>query len=167
MRNGKAGAVVGSSVYIDDRLVAENVTFTPPTVGFASSEVQALGTVSLPVYPLPEALEASVDFVGTDRGFMEALKPQMMELQFRWAAEFQGTDGSKRLAGHKLFLRGCPSSIPGPGVAMGEAGTNQVTFQCVYAALFIDGEEAYSIDKITGPVRIGGVDVTAELQSLL
>lgn len=165
MRLAKNGAILGVGIYVDDVLVAENVTFTPPAVAFAASEVNGFGTMSVPAYALPEALECAVGFVGLDSGFVAAVKGKTLEA--RWAATTIQSDGSQRAVGCKAFCDVFPKSLPSIAVSVGEAGDNEVTFDVLRYQLFADGEEVCLVDKKAGVTRLGGEDKTSSLASLL
>lgn len=167
MKKTVSGNILGVSVYADGDLLAENVNVTLPSVDFEETTVQALGELSLPAPQRPGAMELTVNFIGTDFGFIQSISPQKKQYEIRWAQEEIDIDGNKNIKGHKAFCDCFAKSIPSPAISLGEAGENGVSFDVVRYELFIDNEQALLIDKTAGKVKINGVDYTENLESLL
>lgn len=165
MRRAKNGAILGVGLYVDNELVAENVSFTPPAVSFASSEVNGYGAMTLPAYTLPEAMECSIDFAGLDDGLVASLVGRQIEC--RWASTSISPDGSQRNVGYKAFCKVFPKTVPSIAISVGEAGSNSVSFDCTRYELFVDGVSSVCIDKEAGVTRLGNVTLSEDLASLL
>lgn len=156
---------VGARVYVDGDLVAENASFSGPSIAFAEAEVQAMGAVSLPIYALPEAMEASITFAGLDSNVVKSLSGK--EVEVRWASQQVNPDGRQATVGTKVFFSGVVKSLPQVSVEVGTAGSNEVTWDVLAYSVYHDGEEALKIDKLSGTFRIAGEDKVADLNSLL
>lgn len=156
---------VGARVYVDSELVAENVSFSGPSIAFAEAEVQAMGTVSLPIYALPEAMEASVTFAGLDSNVIRALSGK--EVEVRWASQQVNPDGTQQTVGTKVFFSGVVKSLPQISVEVGTSGTSEVTWDVLAYSVYHDGVEKLKIDKLSGTLRIDGEDKVSDLNSLL
>ena len=160
------GPVVADTVYSENTLVARDVAVTLPEVNPVTADVQAMGTLSLPIWQIIENMETAVTKIGVDRGFRSLIKPNMKPLEFRWAQTVTDANGNTRNVGCKAFINGIPNKIPGIGLEVGAASEGEVTFTTTRYNLFVDGEEMFLIDRLAGIVRIGGVDY-ANVNSLL
>lgn len=169
MRLDKLTGLLGVSVYLDNELIAEDVSCSLPAVSFAEVDVQAgAGPVTVPLTALPQNLEASVTFHGESEGFAKALSSAGKQLEIRWAVSQLAADQTMRAVGFKAFLTGIPRTFPGVSLAPGEASSeNEVTWTVTRYQLVRDGETVILIDKLAGKVEVGGVDQAAELSKLL
>lgn len=162
-----SGPVVADTVYVDNVLVARDVSITLPEITPVSVDVQATGTLSLPVWQLLENLEQSITKIGLDKGLRALIKPEPLSLESRFVQTVTDANGNTRNVGCKAFTRGIPNKIPGIGIAMGESSENECTQTLTRYQLFVDGEEMFLVDKLAGIVRIAGKDYAQELNNLL
>ena len=168
MRLAKNTGILGASVYIDDQLVAENVAVQLPEISFAEAEVQAgAGPITVPIYPLPQALEASVTFRGQSEGLSAALASAGKTVEIRWAGSRLQPDQESAVVGFKAFLVGIPRTLPGESIDIGSVSDNQVTWAVTRYQLVEDGESVILIDKLAGKVEILGQDHASALANLL
>lgn len=161
------GPVVGDTVYDENTLVARDVAITLPEVVPQTADVSAMGTMSLPIWQLLENMEASVTKIGQDLGLGRLLKANIKSLEVRWAQTVTDANGFTKNVGCKAFLRGTPTKIPGIGVEVASPSENEVTIMVTRYALYVDGEELFLIDRLTGIVRIMGKDYAQDLSSML
>lgn len=169
MRLERITGLLGTTVYLDGELIAENVSVSLPAVSFAEVDVQAgAGPITVPLQALPQNLEASVTFHGETAGFAKALNSAGKQLEIRWAVSQLQPDQSSDIVGYKAFLQGIPRTVPALSLSPGEAASeNEVTWTITRYQLVKDGENVLSIDKLAGKVEIDGTDQAAELQNLL
>lgn len=161
------GAVVADTVYVDNTLVAKDVSIVLPEVAPQSIDLTALGTMSLPNWLMLDNMETTVTKIGVDLGFRSMVKPESMDVEFRWVHTLTGADGNTTNQGCKAFIHGVPTKIPSISVAPGEAGENECAFMTTRYQLYVGGEEMFLIDRLAGIVRIGGTDYAAGLSNLL
>ena len=62
------GPVVADTVYSDNVLVAKDTSFTLPGIEFLTADVQAMGTMTVPLIGLLENMELSDTKIGVDNG---------------------------------------------------------------------------------------------------
>lgn len=168
MRLDKNTGILGASVYIDDQLVAENVAVQLPAITFSEAEVQAgAGPISIPLYPLPAALEATVTFKGQSEGLTAAIASAGKQVEIRWAGSRLQPDQSSAVVGFKAFLMGVPRSLPGESIEVGSVADNEVTWAVTRYQLVADGETVILIDKLAGKVELYGQDHSSALANLL
>lgn len=163
----KQASVNGAVVYVDGELVGEGISFTNPTVNFGSIEIEACGSMSVPDYTRIDAMEVSITHVGLDKGFRKSITPERHLLDFRWSSNVVGLDGKTQQVGHKLICYALPKTIPSIAVSIGEAGENEVTFDCLSCKLIDNGTEVYNIDKMAGKIVVNGVDCVSATDNLL
>lgn len=161
------GAVVADTVYCDGQLSAKDVSFTLPGLSFLSADVQALGTMSVPLLGLIENMQATVNKVGLDMGFSKMNKLEKHTLEFRWVQSVVNSDGSVTQEGCKAFIRTMPASTPDLGVEIGSASEMESTYNVTRQQIFCNGEEVMCVDRLAPTLRIHGVDYYKQISSLL
>ena len=112
-----SGPVLADTVYINNVLVARDVSLTLPEVSPMTADVQAMGTWTMPVWQLLENLEASITKVGLDKGLISMIKAEPMSIECRIAQSITDANGVTKTIGCKAFMRGIPNKIPGISVA--------------------------------------------------
>lgn len=160
------GPVIGTTVYSNNKLVARDTAITLPEVTPVTADLQAMGTLSLPIWQLLEHMETAITKIGADMGLRDIIKPDMKPLEFRWVQTITDANGVTKNVGCKAFIKGIPNKIPGIGVTVGEASENECTIATTRYNLFVDGQEMFLIDRLAGVVRIAGKNY-ANLDSLL
>ena len=160
------GPVIGTTVYSNNKLVARDTAITLPEVTPLTADLQAMGTFSLPIWQLLEHMEATITKIGVDMGLRELIKPDMNPLEFRWVQTVTDANGVTKNVGCKAFIKGIPNKIPGIGVTVGEASENECTIATTRYNLFVDGQEVFLIDRLSGIVRVSGRNF-ANLDNLL
>lgn len=161
------GPIVGATAYVSNTLVARDVAATLPEVTPLTADVQATGTLTLPIWQLLENLELAITKIGQDSGLRSMITPEAMAIELRFVQDVTGSDGNTKQVGCKAFIRGIPSKIPGIGIEIGSASENECTYNCTRYQLYVDGEEMFLIDRLAGIVRINGKDYAADVNSLL
>lgn len=152
------GAVVGATSYVNNQLVAKDVTFTLPEVTPLTVDLQATGTLSMPIWQLIENMETAITKIGIDMGLAALITPEPIDIEHRWVHTRTDANGKTTNIGCKAFLHCIPNKIPGIGVAVGEAGENECTATVTRYRLYTNGHELLCIDKLAGTVRINGKD---------
>lgn len=160
------GPVVGDTVYCDNKLVARDVAVTLPEITPMTADVQAMGTLSLPIWQLLEHMEAAITKIGVDEGLRALIKPDMKPIEIRWVQTVTDANGNTRNVGCKAFLKGVPNKIPGVGLEVGSASEGEVTIALTRFALFVDGAEMWEINRLAGIIRIDGKNY-ADIGSML
>ena len=68
MWNDIKGPVIADTVYESGQLVAKDVAFTLPSLEFLTTDVQAMGNMTVPLVGLLENMELSITKIGIDKG---------------------------------------------------------------------------------------------------
>lgn len=163
----KKGTIVGVTAYADGVLVAEDVTLSLPEITPKTQTFNAMGEIELPL-PLVEAMEATVNKVGIDKGFLKLIVPEKRKFEFRWAQTKVKTDGTQEIEGCKAFITGIPKTIfPGGDIAPGENYEGAIAIAVTRFQLYVDGEEYILVDKLKGQFAINGKDFAKGIKNLL
>lgn len=162
----KTGPVIGATIRIDNALVADEVTVTLPEIAAMTADIQAMGTMSLPIWPLIENMEMTVNKVGVDLGFRKAISPGVVTLEVRFAQSQVDANGNVKYVNCKAFCKGSTLTVPGIGIEVGSASENEVTYAVTRYQLFVDGAETILADRLAGKLKIGGKDLTSGLAEL-
>lgn len=160
------GAVTGTTVYVNNKLVARDVTVTHPEINPMTADVQATGTLTMPIWELLENLQMTFNKIGVDMGLRSALRPGVTSIENRFTQTQTDANGKNKTVLCKAFCKGMTASIPGLSVEVGSASENEIPYTLTRYQLFIDGVEAILIDKLAGIVRIDGVNYTDGLAGL-
>lgn len=154
------GPVVANTVYSEDVLVARDVAVTLPEIVPMTADLNAMGTFTMPIWQLIDAMELAVTKIGLDLGLRSMITPDMKPLEVRWIQTVTDASGTTKNVGCKAFLRGIPTKLPGVSLEVGSASEHEVTISLLRYNLFVDGEEMFLIDRLAGKVRIAGKDYT-------
>lgn len=161
------GPIVADTVYSENDLVARDVEFTLPEVAPVMADVEAMGTMSFPIWSRLDNMELSVTKIGLDNGLRALMKPMLKPLEFRFVQQIIDENGNSKEVGCKAFVKCMPTVIPGIGVVPGEASSNDTTHVVTRYQLFVGGKELFLIDRLACICKIDGVDYAKGTQSLL
>lgn len=155
----KRGPVEAITTYCDNTLVANDCTITLPEITFATADVTAMGTASLPLVGIIEDMETSITKVGIDKNMMKLCAPGVHNLEHRWVQDVIQADGAVKQEGCKAFLRVMPKTLfPGATLELGSASENDLTFAVIRYRLIINGEEVLLVDRFSHKLKINGRD---------
>lgn len=158
---------VADTVYSDNQLVAKDVSFTLPAIAMVTTDVQAMGTMSVPVVGLLEDMELAITKVGLDMGLRQMSKLEKQNVEFRWVQNVVKSDGSAMPEGCKAFVRCIPKALPGIGVEIGSASENELTYGVSRVQIFVGGVEYLLVDRLSQILRVNGTDYFKNINSLL
>lgn len=161
------GAVVADTVYADNALVGRDVSFTLPGMQFLTADVQAMGTMSVPLIGLLEHMELTITKIGTDKGLGKMNKLEKQNFEFRFVNNVVKPDGSMANVGCKAFIRTMPASFPETGVEVGAVTEHENTYGVTRMQIYADGEEIMCVDRLNQILRVNGKDYMKEINSLL
>ena len=161
------GPVLADTVYDAGKLVAKDVTITLQAINLLTADFKAMGTLTLPIIGQIEAMEATVNKVGTDMGLRSMASLDSRTLEFRWVQDVKKADGSTKTVGCKAFLRVVTKTIPGLSVDPGSQSENELGYAVSRYQLFVDGTEYWLIDQLNQILRVGGKDYYKQIRSLL
>ncbi len=161
------GPVIADTAYVNRTLVGENVGVVLPEVNPQTIDIQAMGTMSLPIWHLLEDMELKITKIGTDLGLKDMLGGKRMNLEIRWAQEAVDKDANPREFGCKAFITGIPKSLPGIELGLGETSENEVAYGVFRYQVFVDEVELICIDRLATKCKIAGVDYAKDIKKFL
>lgn len=161
------GAVLASTVYADGSLCARNATVTLPEISNTTVELQAGGTIELPITANVDAMEATITLGAPDTGFGALAEPKSHTVEVRWVQDAVDIEGNVRQVGYKAFLKAYAKTIPGLSLELGSASENEMTLGVTRYQLYADGEEILCIDQLNNIYRVNGTDYAAQINQLL
>lgn len=162
-----SGPIISNTVYVGGSLVAKDVAITFPEVTPIAADIQAMGTMSLPIWQLLEDMELAITKIGIDKGLGKMIKPENLSMEVRWVQTDTDANGVTKNVGCKAFIKCIPKVIPGAELAVGESSENEVTATVTRYQLFVNGEELFLIDRLASIVRINGTDYAGGINNLL
>lgn len=162
-----SGPVVADTAYCNSKRVARDVSISLPEVAPMTADVQAMGTMSIPVWQLIENMETTITKIGVDEGLRDLIRPEKNTLEFRWVQTVTDAAGVTKEVGCKAFVTGVPNKIPGISLEIGSASESEVTYMTTRYALYVDGKEVLLVDRLSGILRVNGKDYAKNLNSLL
>lgn len=161
------GPVVADTVYADKQLVAKDTAFTLPGIEFATADVQAMGTMTVPLIGLLENMELAITKIGIDKGLSRMSRLEKQNFEFRWVQNVVSSDGSTKTEGCKAFVRTLPASLPETGVEVGSATESEMTYNVTRMQVYAGGKEILLVDRLSGILRVNGKDYMKNINNLL
>ena len=77
------GAVVADTVYDSGVLTAKDTSFTLPAISQMTADLNAMGTMTVPIVGLLENMELSITKIGEDKGLGKMSKLDKHSFEFR------------------------------------------------------------------------------------
>lgn len=167
MWNDIKGPVIADTVYESGQLVAKDVAFTLPSLEFLTTDVQAMGNMTVPLVGLLENMELSITKIGIDKGLGQLNKLKPLDLEFRWVQDVVKSDGTVKPEGCKAFVRAIPLSTPELEVELGNATEAETTYTVTRQQIYCNGEEYLCVDRLAGVLRVAGTDYYNDISTLL
>lgn len=160
------GPITADTIYVNNKLAARDVAITLPEVTATAVDVQAMGTMSLPIWSMLDNMELAMTKIGIDMGLRDMITPDSQNYEARFVQTVTDANGNTTTVGCKAFIKGIANKIPGIAVTMGEASENEATVTVTRYQLMVGGQEMFLIDRLAGICRIGGKDY-ANVDNLL
>ena len=162
------GAVVADTVYDSGVLTAKDTSFTLPAISQMTADLNAMGTMTVPIVGLLENMELSITKIGEDKGLGKMSKLDKHSFEFRWVQNVVKADGSTSPEGCKAFVRTFPpTALPGIGAEIGSASENELTYTANRVQIFVGGYEYLLVDRLSQILRIDGKDYMSDINKLL
>ena len=141
--------------------------FSLPEIAAITADVEAMGTMTFPLWSRLENMEYTITKIGVDMGLASLIEPKQNTLEHRWIQSQIDANGNTKSIGCKAFLRGIPITVPAIEVVTGESTELEVTYTVTRYQLFFDGKEILLVDRLTGDLRINGKDYSSGTKNLL
>jgi len=160
-------AVVADTVRANKKVVAKDTSFTLPGISLMTADVQAMGTMSVPIVGLLEHMELSITKIGIDQGLGQMSKLEKQNFEFRWVQDVVRSDGSTKPEGCKAFVRTMPGQMPEIGVEIGNATEGEIKYGVTRVQIYVGGKEIVLVDRLSQILRVNGKDYMKSIKSML
>lgn len=162
------GPINATTVYVNNTLVARNVTITLPEVTHVLGTIKtALGEQDMPLYGLVDSMEATIQKIGCDMGLAKICQLRSNNYEFRWTQQVTRTNGKIEVGGCRAYIRAVPKVVPAIEVNPGDSVELDIPLAVTRYQFFCEGEEIVLVDKLAGICRINGEDYASSLGNLL
>jgi len=161
------GPVVADTVYSDNVLVAKDTAFKLPGIEFMTADVQAMGTMTVPLIGLMKNMALTITKIGVDNGLSRLNRLEKQNLEFRWVQSVISSDGTQSSEGCKAFVRTLPGDIPEIGVEVGSATEAEMTYNITRLQIYMGGVEILCVDRLSQILRVNGKDYYQSIDNLL
>lgn len=164
----KRGPIEANTIYVNDRLVATDLTVTLPEISFMTADIQAMGTMSIPLANAIEDMEMSITKIGVDKDMARLTAPGKKSLEVRWVQDVIKSDGTVDAEGCKAFLTVSPVTLnPGASLEIGSPSENELTYKVFRYKLVVNGEVILLIDRLAHKLEVNGKDYSKAYDRML
>lgn len=163
----KKGAILASSVYINNVLSADEAEITPPDVEFLTATLQASGELEVPLGGLTTAMEFGISTQGISNRMSALAQPEMKTVVCNAVQQVVGIDGAISNELVKYTVTGFGKKNPSTPTKQGERSTQEYTISVVSYKQVVNGDVITNINKLTGDCVVNGVNYGTSIRKLL
>ncbi len=142
-----------------------------PEIAQKSSDVEGIGingTLDSPTIGQFESMEQEVQFNTLYSSAVDMLSPgEATDLTFRAAQQVLDKNGGYAYKGLRVVERGRVKKFKPGKIEKSEGMEATVTIELTYIMIEVDGEQLIEIDKLNGVYKRRGVDMLANIRSLI
>lgn len=165
-------AVNGTSVRVvedgKEILVGRDVKVTLPAITPITTEVNAMGTFSVPVIGQLEDMEAVISNQGVDPTLVHLIKQENRNIVIRFVQQIFREGGASAVVGCKAEIRGFPKvAAPQLEPEKGNVTEFDTPIGVTYYKFTRDGEVLWEVDRLNHILKVGGKDYYQDIESLL
>lgn len=157
----------GAALY--DTPQASDVSVSVPSIEFGTTDVNILGTLSVPDFSRLENFQLSATIPIDNPEAKKLMKLGLQNWVISYAvANLDSSTGLEQKTGYRIYARGYVSSIPNAEISTGGEGTADVSMNLVSLKKWALGASVpeFNIDRLAGKVEIDGVNYAAEVNAL-
>lgn len=163
----KVGPVIGDSVYCDKKLVARDVTCTIPMPKWQTADIEANGTLSVPLVGRADNMDFAVTKVGVDEGYAAMCVPGAHDVEVRWVDPVIDDKGVVHQIGKRAYMRTLAGSPADIGLENGSVSELETTFPVLRVRIVENGVETFVYDRLAGTLRVNGKDYSGNKERFL
>lgn len=151
----KTSVVEGTSVYVGEKIVGNDLTVTLPEVTAVTADISGLmGTVSIPLLHRLEDMELAISKEGLDANSAILTSPGKKDITVKWAYDSIDSGGNVTVKGAKAIMSVVSKTIsPGFDLEPGETSEGDLTFSVLVYRLYLDGKLVLQINRMTGLIK--------------
>ncbi len=164
----KRGPIEADTIYASKKLVATDTNVTLPEATFLTADINAMGTMSIPLMNALDDMEMTISKSGIDKNMTALTAPGKKDIEVRWVQDRIKSDASVEAEGCKAFLKVAPVTLhPGASLEIGSASENDLTFKVFRYRLVVNGEEVLLIDRLAHVLKVNGRDYSKKYDKML
>lgn len=161
------GPVISDSLYCNGELIAREFSFSIGEIKPVTAEIQAMGTINVPINGLVEDTTCTITLKGTDELTKVLTRQERLSLEIRGVQSVIDTAGNEYKVGIKYFLTVMPMGVPGEDNAPGEVTTREYNFQLYSYQKVFNGETHIDMDRFANRYETDGKDWADDYVRLL
>lgn len=161
------GSTIGSTLWIDGNLIAENADADFGEVEFETEEIDAFGKISVPIFSRPGEIKPKFTLKETGLNLAVAITPGYHKIEYRWMDTTIAATGTAIEIEKKAFFFGWPTKIPGVAPKNGERPENEFEISAYRYELYVAGKCLWTIDKLAHVGTINDVPITDAVTGFL
>lgn len=146
---------------------ADNITITLPELTFGTTDVNILGTLTLPDFTRIDNFTVSAN-IAVDNPDSKPLKKvglQAWKITYVVGCINQQT-GEEEYTPYTVYCKGYIGSIPLSSVEQGGDGMADISMNCTAIRKMKGNEVEFEIDRLGGSIKLGDKDYSRDINSL-
>lgn len=160
------------NAYLDgSKMIGMASSVSLPEINMKTSTTEGFGIggeIDSPTIGQFESLEQEVQFNTLYSSAVDMLSPQStVNLTFRASQQVYDTSGGYAHKGLRVVEVGRVKSFKPGKIEKGEAMEASVTLELTYILIEVDGSAILELDKLNRVYKVNGVDMLAEINSLI
>lgn len=164
----KRGPIEADTIYVNKKLTATDTNVTLPEVTFLTADINAMGTMSIPLMNAIDDMEMTISKSGIDKKMTTLTAPGKKQIEVRWVQDRIKSDANVEAEGCKAFLTVSPVTLhPGASLEIGSASENDLTFKVFRYRLVVNGEEILLVDRLSHKLKVNGKDYSKKYDKML
>jgi hypothetical protein len=147
----------------------DGVDVSSPALEFETTDIQQMGTFSMPDFTRLSNLELSTTINASDSNAARlGVMGSVAEWVVRWYNTVVEPGNISRLVSYTIYAKGYIHTIPGSDIGPGSEGTGTIAMNCLsLKKTDSDGFVYYDIDRMAKRLVVNGVDLRAEANALI
>lgn len=164
----KRGPIEADTIYVNKKLAATDTNVTLPEVTFLTADINAMGTMSIPLLNAIDDMETTISKSGIDKHMTVLTAPGKKQIEVRWVQDRIKSDATVEAEGCKAFMTVSPVTLhPGASLEIGSASENDLTFKVFRYRLVVNGEEILLVDRLAHKLKVNGKDYSKKYDKML
>jgi len=160
-----------ANVYLNgNRMIGVASEVELPEINMMTSKIEGMGIggeIDSPTLGQFESLEATLKFNTLFSSIVDILDPlETNMITVRAAQQVFDKTGGYAFKGLRAVLGGRPKQFKPGKVQKGEAMEAEVTMECTYYLLEVDGKSVVEVDKLNAVYKVNGRDILAGIAAL-
>lgn len=146
---------------------ADNVTITLPDLSFSTTDVNILGTLSVPDFTRIDNFSVSINIANDNPDSAPLKQIGLQEWKITYCiGVINSATGLEQFIPYTIYCKGYISSIPLGTIEQGGDGLVEISMNCTSIKKQQGTETLFEIDRLNGKIKIGDTDYSSSINSL-